>query len=100
MKRKSVKWLILWAILLQIGTLASVFYTVFYHVRNGVALSYPPFTDFQLIMLLGFLPFCAMPALAASFYYAVKEKFKPIKIASAILLGHHIFCVFAVLFQL
>lgn len=98
--KKSLKWLILWGILMQIGTIASVFYTVFYELRNGVALSYPPFTPFQLIMLLGFLPFCIMPVLAMSFYHAVKEKFKPIKIVTALLFGFLALCIIIVLFQL
>lgn len=96
---KAKFWLVLWIVAISIGTIISALCNAIYLFKYGVALKTPPFATYQLALLLIFLPFCLIPLLSASYYYANKENNKKIKIASVCLILHHIICVLAVLIQ-
>ncbi len=100
MKNKSKIWFILWGIALLLGSLFSAACKVLGYFKKGVVLQTLPYADYQLFLLLIYLPLCLIPLLGASHYYAVKEKNKPIKLATMCLIIHHIICIVAVLLQI
>lgn len=98
--KKSEFWFVLWIVIASIGTIASGVYQLVNSLKSGFIIQTLPYTDFQKILLLIFVPVCLIPLLAASCHYATIEKNKAIKITSICFLVHHIICVIAVLFQL
>lgn len=98
-KKRATLWFVLWFVFIVIGSILSAVSKYRSSFKNGIPLETPPFTDFQLILLLLFVPLVLIPLLCISHYYANKESNKKIKIASLCLLIHHIVCVIAVLFQ-
>ena len=101
MKNNKAKfWFITWVISIFLGSVVSAVHTLMRSLEKGIVVQTPPFTGFQLIMLLGFVPICLIPLLGISCHYAVKENNRKIKIASICLIAHHILCVIAVLFQI
>lgn len=88
--KKSVKWLIVWGVLMHAGALVSAVYQIVYIFKTGGPPAYPPYPTFILLVLFGFLPFVAIPTVAASWYFAIKEKIKSIKIITSFILFQHI----------
>ena len=100
MKNRAKFWLVLWIILISIGSIFSAVCAVWNYLKNGVLLQTFPYANYQIFLLLGFLPVCLIPVLCMSYYYAIKEKNKKIKIASMCFIIHHTICVIAVLLQI
>lgn len=98
-KTKANMWFLLWFIFIGIGSALSAVSKYHSIPIRDTLLEVPPFTDFQLLLLLLFTPLVLLPLLCISYYYAKKENNKKIKIASLCLIIHHIICVIAVLFQ-
>ncbi|MBR4016488.1 MAG: hypothetical protein IKK11_01570 [Oscillospiraceae bacterium] len=100
MKNKKARfWFILWGVSLTIGSLFSAVHKLISLSKNGFVFQSLPYTDFQTFLLLVFLPFCLIPMLATSCYYAIKEKNTAIKIATICLIVQHLICTIAVLIQ-
>lgn len=98
-KSKAIIWFVLWGISIAIGTVFSAACNISALLKNGNSLITIPYADYQIFLLLIFLPFILLPMLCMSYYYAIKEKKKKIMIASLCLAFHHVFCVIAVLLQ-
>lgn len=99
-KNRATFWFVLWIISVSVGSLFSAVCEIFNYFKTDFLLKIPLYTDYQIILLLVFLPLCLIPLLCASCYYAVKEKQRTIKLVSICLIVHHAICVIAVLLQL
>ena len=96
---KSKFWFILWVVFISLGSVASAAHKLFCSLKSEVPIQ-SPYTDFQLFLLLCYVPLCLIPLLGISCCYATIERNKKIKIASICLIIHHFVCVIAVLFQI
>lgn len=99
MKKKSVFWFLVWAVLFCVCGFYSNFREISYYLQNGTHLEYPPYADYQIVLLF-VLIFILIPMLCVSHYYARKEKNKAIKIASMLILIQNVICLVASLSQL
>lgn len=86
-KSKAKICLILWLILLVVGSVISGYIQLNYSKDPGFIQYIKNF------LLLVYSPVLLIPPLGATFYYAVKEKSKTLKVISLCLLFHHILCV-------
>ena len=87
--KKSIVWIIVWAVLLQLFVGISMLNEVVYIIENGVRPEYQTFHPYRLFMLFFYVPFVMIPAISITLYFSIREKIKPIKIISTILLIHH-----------
>lgn len=99
MMKKSKFWLLLWATLIGLGSLYSILQSVFNYTQYGEVLIPPPYADYQLFLLLFFLPLFLIPTLFVSLHYAIQENNKKVRIATTILIAQHSICFLAVLLQ-
>lgn len=101
MKRKrAIIFFVLWIVLGITGTIFSAVKEISLELNSGISITPPPFADYQLVLLLGFVPLVLIPLLVASCYFAVREENKVIKTLSICFLIHHIIAVVAVLVQM
>ena len=98
--RKSSKYFLVWLVFAAIGTLASKVFEVAYFFRNGDWLEYPPFSRYQLILLLLYAPIFLLTPLCVSFYHSRIEKNKVLGILAAILIIHHLICMIFTIVQI
>lgn len=94
-KAKAVFWFVLWGVSITLGSIYSAVERF-----KSAGTSTLPYEDYQMFLLLIFLPLVLLPMLCISCYYAHKENNKKVMLASSILIIHHIICVVAVLFQI
>lgn len=99
MKKKATFWLILWVVLIVIGSAITAVEQVVTFLQTGVNLAEQPYTELRLFLLLIYLPFVLLPLLCVSQFYAVKEKNKTVRIATLCLIIHHVISAVAVLAQ-
>lgn len=95
-KAKAVFWFVLWGVSITLG---SIFSAAEKFKRAGTFSTFL-YEDYQIFLLLVFLPLVLLPMLCISCYHAHKENNKKVKLASSFFIIHHIICVVAVLFQI
>ena len=98
-KSRAIFWFALWIVFISAGTIFSAVNEVLVFQQNGYFKETPPYSDYQIFLLLVYLPLCLVPMLSMACYYATKEKNRIIKICSVCALVHHVICVTAVLLQ-
>lgn len=94
---RAVFWFIAWVVAIALGTLVSMMFQFSDLFATGVLPKAPPIRNY---ILLGYMPFVLIPLLGISCHYAIEERRKGIRIASILLMAHHIICVMVALFQL
>ena len=100
MENKKAKFFfILWVVFILLGSIFSAAYEALNFFKLDFVIQAQPYTNFQIFLLLIYVPLCLIPLLGASCFYAIKEKNLKIKIASICLIVHHIICMIAVLLQ-
>lgn len=100
MENKKAKfWFILWVVFISLGSLFSIACEVLNFFKLDFVIQAQPYANYQIFLLLIFLPLCLIPLLGVSCFYAIKEKNLKIEVASICLIVHHVICVIAVLSQ-
>ena len=97
--KKALFWFILWVGAVVLGSVYSAAMMWSAQAGGEAASGIANFAEYQLGLLLGFVPLVLIPLLGLSCYYAIKENNKAVKIIAICFLVHHVICVFAVLLQ-
>lgn len=95
--KKALIFLIIWVVVFHIGGIAINIVNLINVIHNDFIVldhhNYP----LAIFTAFIFIPFLLLPLISLSFYFSIKERIKPIKIVSLILILEHIFIFVCIL---